>query len=117
MPSDFDRSEFVGDLKAMGAAVVREKLSRGEWLWPADECAEEWLRHEDDRLKSEAALRDEARSEETLAIAKEANRFASEANLIARSAARWAMWAAIIAAIAAAIATKDQIIALIFSHP
>lgn len=62
-----------------------------------------------------------AREIETLSIAKEANRLASEANAIARleaaaaaRSARYAMYAAFIAAIGAVIATKSEIYALIF---
>ena len=69
----------------------------------------------------ESAKRD-AREEATLSIAKEANRIASEALLVATDSAasafeqaRWAKWAAILAAIAALIATKDQIISLVMS--
>ena len=72
-------------------------------------------------LNLESAKRD-AREEATLSIAKEANRIASEALLVATDSAasafeqaRWAKWAAILAAIAALIATKDQIISLVMS--
>ena len=70
----------------------------------------------------DSAKRD-AREEETLAIARDALAIAKDDLSIARDSARsarvssrWAMWAAIIAVIAAAIATKDQILALIFSN-
>jgi hypothetical protein len=60
-------------------------------------------------------------SEEALSIAKDANRIASEDLAAARSSAasaaeqaRWARWAAILAATAAIIATKEEILSLIF---
>ncbi|HKQ23150.1 MAG TPA: hypothetical protein VJT81_01755 [Burkholderiales bacterium] len=58
----------------------------------------------------ESAKRDE-REEETLSIAKEANRIASEARDSARSQTRWA----IVAAISAAIAAIAAILAVIIS--
>ena len=86
MQADFVRSEFVETLKSLGAEKVREKLSRGEWLWPANECAEEWLRHEDNRTRSEADARAEAREEENLSISRKALRNSERATRIAISA-------------------------------
>ena len=75
-------------------------------------------------LSNDDASRRDAREDETLSIAKEANRLASEANVIARSqtraawrAARYAMYAALIAAAAAAASYKDQILALFTGAP
>ena len=97
-----------------------------------------WLAEQQALRDSAASATRDAREASTLAIAsealsvaKEANRIASEDLAAARSSAsaaereaaaaerqaRWAMWAAIIAVIAAAIATKDQILALIFGSP
>ena len=67
----------------------------------------EWLRERDEARESASVSKRDAREEETLAIAREANE-------IARSASRWAMWAAIIAVVA--VATNDRILALIFGH-
>ena len=70
--------------------------------------------------EDDSAKRD-TREEETLAIAKEANRLASEANDIVRSqtkaawrAARCAMYAALVAATVAVASYKDQILGLFF---
>jgi hypothetical protein len=101
MPADFERTSFVEELKSLGAVEVRKRLSEGFWAWPADESAEEWLRHEDTRLSSESEERAEARMESQILIASEA--------------ARWARWAAIIATVAAIIAMKNQIIEFILS--
>ena len=87
--------------------AARERLVAGKYNTWQSGVVEEWLRR-----KSEERL--EARDAETRAIAIEANKLASEANLVARSQARSAWYAAIIAIIAAAIAIKDQILALIF---
>jgi hypothetical protein len=75
-------------------------------------------------LAEDDSARRDAREEETLAIAKEANRLASEANDIARSqtaaawrAARYGMYAAAIAAAAALASYKDQVLALFTGAP
>jgi hypothetical protein len=60
-----------------------------------------WL-GEQQALRDEAsASKRDAREEETLAIAKEANRIAFEARIAAFEQARWAKWAAIIATVVA----------------
>jgi hypothetical protein len=67
--------------------------------------ASAWLAEQKSlRDDADAAKRD-AREEEALFIAKEANRIASEARAAAFEQARWAKWAAIIATVAAIIAT------------
>jgi len=84
--------------------------------------AEEWLRKYEVRRSASSSAKRDAREEETLSIARRALSIAEDANAIATrdlaaavSQARWAKWAAIIATIAAIIATKDQILALIFT--
>jgi hypothetical protein len=72
MAADFERRAFVDELNLLGAEAVREKLSRGEWLWPADQCAEDWLKHEDMRLHLESQARAEDREGETLSISRKA---------------------------------------------
>ena len=85
-------------------------------LWPTKAKETHCPDRVDDCLSLEIAL--------SLRMSCEANRIATEDLAAARSSAasafeqsRWAKWAAIIATIAALIATKDQIIALIFNHP
>ena len=87
-----------------------------------DDKAQSWAWLEEKRIEREvdAASKRDAREEETLSIAKDANRLASDANSVARlqaaaasRSARYAMYAAIIAAIAAISANKDQIFELI----
>lgn len=82
--------------------------------------AQEWLRLKQEKRDLAASEKRDAREEETLAIAKEANRLASEANSIARlqaaaasRSARYAMYSAAIATTAAIAGYKDQIYELI----
>lgn len=96
---------------------VRARLAEGRYNTRRSELAEEWLKRREETRRSEVDARVEAREEETLAVAREANEIArsasfaataaaaaaSEANKIARSNRRVAIAAAIIA-VAAAIA-------------
>ena len=82
--------------------------------------AVEAVRRFDQSLLAASSIKREAREEETLAIAKEANKLAREANSIARleaaaasRSARYAMYAAVIAAIGAITANKEKIYELI----
>lgn len=114
-------------LEAKGPSKVLEEIGRGGHGQPGSpmrNMVEDWLRSEQSVTDSEASDKRDAREEEILAIAKEANRFASEANAIARLEAataarssRYAMYAAIIAATIMLVDNKDQILALIFIHP
>ncbi len=114
-------------LKAKGPSKVFEEIGRGGHGQPGSpmrNMVEDWLRSEQSVTDSEASDKRDAREEKILAIAKEANRFASEANAIARLEAataarssRYAMYAAIIAATIMLVDNKDQILALIFIHP
>lgn len=104
----------LASLKAKGPEVVLHEIAKGLHGDPGSRTREEteaWLRSKEVAALSESSSKRDAREEETLAIAKEANRLASEANSIARieaaaasRSARWAKYAAIIAAIAAIIA-------------
>ena len=108
------------DLDELGERAVRDELNSGKYghaglapfafvsAWVADAAFV--------RLAADSAKRD-AREAETLSVAKEANRIASEAKDAATDAARWALYAAIIAVIALAIASKDSILSVIFGHP
>lgn len=84
--SSFDRSEFVIELKSLGTEKVREFLASGHWLSPAEECAKEWLEHQDKRLSSQLEARNEARSEENLSISRKALSNSQRATRIAISA-------------------------------
>ncbi len=126
-----DPLQLFPKLEEMGEAEVRVQLARGTFGTDSRPLIQEWLDGKDKAQTAVSAAKRDAREEETLsiakdalAIAKDANRIASEdlaaARLSASSAyeqARWARWAAIIAAIAALLATKDQILALIFGNP
>jgi hypothetical protein len=68
-----------------------------------------WLAEKQALRDAASADKRDAREEETLSIAKEANRIASEARTAAFEQARWAKCAAIIAAIAAIIAAAAAI--------
>ena len=98
-------------LEGLGLEAVLAKLADGSLATAGGEFetkAKLWAR---DKV---ASVERAAREAETLSIARSALSAAKDANVIARSASRWAMWAAIAAIIAIAIATKDQILALIF---
>lgn len=92
-------------------------------LWPTKVKDTHCPDRLDDCLSLETALSIRMASKH-VELASEANRIAAEdlatAKLSASNAfeqARWARWAATIATIAAIIATKDQILALIFGNP
>ncbi|MDZ4252048.1 MAG: hypothetical protein U1A72_05685 [Sulfuritalea sp.] len=118
-------SEFDTEFELLGEPEVRRRMVSKQGLhvtrWAA---AESWLALKESGRTLRAEDSDvsrSAREEETLAIAKDANRLASEANEIARReaaaaarAARYAMYAALIAATSAIIAAKAEILPLIF---
>lgn len=104
-------------LEEMGEQEVRIQLARGIFGADSRPLIQEWLDGKDKAQSALSSAKRDAREEETLSIAKDANRIASDAALSARLSARWAMWAAIIATVAAIIAMKDQILALIFGTP
>jgi hypothetical protein len=85
--------------------------------------ASSWLEEKRIEREVEASSKRDAREEETLAIAKEANLLASEANSFARlqavaasRSARYAMYAAAIAATVAIAGYKDQIFSIIENY-
>jgi hypothetical protein len=113
--------ELSAELGVLGEPEVRSRLAHGSWNGRRKAYVEEWLRLKEAERESIASNLRDAREEETLSIAKEANRLASDANIFARieasaasRSARYAMYAAIIAAISAVIAIKDEILILIF---
>ena len=99
-------------LEKLGYEAVLLEMAKGEGRMARPgsegrEAVENWLRLKESERALASSTKRDAREERTLAIAE-------EANTIARAASRWAMWAAIAAIIAIVIATKDQILALIF---
>ncbi len=83
-------------LEAKGPEKVREEMCRGLHGMhnsPLRNSVEDWLRTKQAMADAEASLKRDAREEETLSIAREANRIASRAE-------RWAMYAAIAAVVA-----------------
>ncbi|MEW5838265.1 MAG: hypothetical protein AB1717_05485 [Pseudomonadota bacterium] len=115
-------------LEKLGYEGVLAEMAKGEGRLgrpgsPIREEIEHWLALQRINRESASDVVRNKREDETLAIAKEANRLASEANSIARleaaaasRSARYAMYAAIIAATIMIVDNKDQILALIF-HP
>lgn len=109
--SELDKEAHFAEFESVGEDAVRLAISTNQYKIFALKVphAQEWLRLKEESRASQESSGRKDREEEALSIAKEANR-------IALSAARWAMWAAIIAIIAIVIATKDQILALIFTR-
>lgn len=106
------RAEF----EKLGVEYARLCVARGN---DAAAEASAWLAELKEKQELEVTSRRDAREEETLAIAKEANRLASDSNSIARRAviaAYIAAIAAIIAAIMAAIANKASVFEFIFGN-
>lgn len=114
------------ELEELGERKARHNLSSGVYGQHGSEpfvYVSSWVADKEfARLAEDSAKRD-AREEETLSIAKRAlatsEDNAASARLAAEAAAKqatWARWAAILATIAAIIATKDQILQVIF-HP
>ena len=109
--------------ESIGIEGVLDEIARGVFgpgKSVARNEAESWIAAERHRLEATDSAKRSAREIETLSIAKEANRLASEANSIARLEAaaaarssRYAMYAAAIATTAAIVAAKDEIWSLI----
>ena len=112
-------------LEAKGVTAVLKEMASGGHGQPGSLLrgeVDDWIRLEQAKSKTDFSAKQDVREAETLAIAKEANRLAFEANSIARieaaaasRSARWALYAAIIAAIMAIITAKDEILMLIFT--
>ena len=107
---------FMQQLEAHNNELdVRERIAHGQYNAQHLAIAQEWLRRKEESRSAASSAKRDARSEETLSIAKEANAIARlEAASAARSA-RYAMYAAVIAAIGAIIAAKSEIYELIFN--
>ena len=100
MLSDYE--PFIKSLEPLDDETILSKISSDVWSAQKKQWASDFL-------NKRSSCKRNAREEETLAIAKDANRIASEALKIAREQARWAMWAAIIATIAIIIAAMAYI--------
>ena len=98
-----DVDKFYAELESTGEMTVRDKLAQGAYAPKKHLLIQEWLRRKSDERLEAAALRSEAREEETLSISRNALRISEEANLISDKARRYAKWSNIIAIIAAAI--------------
>lgn len=109
----------IDALEAKGIEAVQLEMAKGLHGSPGSPVRAEvdaWIEAKRTAVDNRSSSKRDAREEETLSIAKEANRIASEALATARSSsasakeqARWAMWAAIIAIVAAIIATMAYI--------
>lgn len=108
----------LAHLEKLGYEAVLLELAKGDGRLgrPGSVLREDiahWLRLKEAERDSASSSKRDAREEETLAIAKEANSIAHSQSAAAWRAARYAMYAAIIAATAAVVAVKDGIYALI----
>ena len=117
-------AEFRESFERQGVPAVRAFIeagkSRGGVLDDGTLEAMRWLGEKEDRERLASSAKQDARSEEAISIAKEANLIASRALVEARSnsasarvQARSAKIAAIIATTAAIVASKEEIWALI----
>jgi hypothetical protein len=107
------------DLEASGLDTIRKDLRNKKYhnLTPQSfSFVSDWVAEKEDELRAADSARRDAREAETLSIAREANRLASEANSIARleaaaasRSARYAMYASIVAVIGAITANKTDI--------
>lgn len=101
---DKERDKFLALLDTLGVDAVRLTLAGNDWHVEREpskrRLAEHWLKSKDDASVALAEARRDAREEETLSIAREANRIAERALSKATTANVWAAIAALIAAIA-----------------
>ena len=104
MPEQKFIDNFRNELNELGEESVRTKIASREWSAESAptklSLAEEWLKSKDDARSAAAEARRAAREDETLSIAREANRIAERALSKATMANIWAAIAALIAAIA-----------------
>lgn len=109
-----DAQSFFAELDAEdNELVVRERLAAGRYNTRRSALAQEWLRRRERARDEASASRGEAREEDAISIARDANIIAlaaavsaSDANDIARSAKKYALIAAIAAIVAAIAAIK-----------
>jgi len=104
---------FMQQLELHGNEMeVRERIAKGQYHGEHLGIALEWLRRKDEERASASASKRDAREEEILEIAREANRIASNA-LVEACRANRSRWKdrtiAITAIIIAAIAARDDI--------
>ena len=87
-------SAFWKQLEAQNdESKVRIAIASGHYNPNEAAVAQDWLKRKEEARSAAASAKRDSREEETLAIAKEANKIASRAE-------RWAMYAAIAAVIA-----------------
>jgi hypothetical protein len=87
-------SAFWRQLEAQNdESKVRIAIASGHYNPNDAAVAQDWLKRKEEARSAAASSKRDSREEETLAIAKEANKIASRAE-------RWAMYAAIAAVIA-----------------
>ena len=110
-------AEFRESFERQGVPAVRAFIdagkSRGGILDDGTLEAIRWLGETEVKERAESESKRDAREEETLSIAREANRIASKALAEARVQARSAKIAAIIATTAAIVSAKEEICSLI----
>jgi len=109
--------DLFAKCKRDGEEIVRKRLPERTYCTHEETpIIEEWLRRKDEERGLASSSKRDAREEETLSIAKEANRIASSALTEARFANR-SRWkdriSTIIAIIIAATAAREDIIWLI----
>ena len=100
--------KIIDRCEATGESAVRSGLVAGDWgdspSHPVRRIVETWLAAKDNAAASASAARRDAREEETLSSAKEANSIARSALHNSKMANIWAAIAALIATIAMYIA-------------
>ena len=118
--SNPDKEKLRKELDSIGENLAREKLAQGIFNIDQVPFVESWLKFKDEERTFVASSKRDAREEETLSIAKEANFIASRALETAESEAllaRRSRWIdriiPTIAIIIAAIAARDDIMWLI----
>lgn len=109
MADVYNKDETFALCDSLGVVSVRERLKLGQFHVGQKLHAEAWLYLHESSVKDRA----EAREEDVIAIARDANTIAlaaavsaSDANDIARSAKKYALVAAIAAIVAAIAAIK-----------
>ena len=94
---------------------TRERLASGQYNFRHAAIAKEWLRRKEEGRERESCTKLDAREEERLRIAKEANSIARSQTAAAWRASRYSMYAAVVATMAAIAANKDAIFSLFVS--
>lgn len=110
-----DHQAFFAELDAKGEEAVRVDLAKGVYAsGNSSQLVHEWLSSKERARESASSAKRDAREEETLSIAREANSIAREALHNSRCANHIAIAAAIFAALATIIAA---VIGVMYGHP